>query len=72
MLVVHGLMDSPATWTPMINALRGDEQIRQNCQFWIYSYPSGYPYPHSAAILRSENAQAIEEVRRILKLYSAQ
>jgi pimeloyl-ACP methyl ester carboxylesterase len=53
-LVVHGLMDSPATWTPMINGLRGDEQIRRNYQFWFYSYPSGYPYPHSAAILRRE------------------
>ena len=53
-LVIHGLMDSPATWTPMINTLRGDEQVRKNFQFWIYSYPSGYPYPHSAAILRRE------------------
>ena len=59
-LVVHGLMDSPATWTPMINTLRGDERIRRNYQFWIYSYPSGYPYPHSAAILRSE-LDAIEK-----------
>ena len=53
-LVVHGLMDSPATWTPMINTLRADEEIRRNYQFWFYSYPSGYPYPHSAAILRRE------------------
>ena len=53
-LVIHGLMDSPATWTPMINTLRGDEQVRKNFQFWIYSYPSGYPYPYSAAILRRE------------------
>jgi pimeloyl-ACP methyl ester carboxylesterase len=53
-LVIHGLMDSPATWTPMINDLRGDEQIRRNYQFWFYSYPSGYPYPYSAMILRQE------------------
>ena len=53
-LVIHGLMDSPATWTPMINSLRGDEDIRRNYQFWFYSYPSGYPYPYSAAILRRE------------------
>jgi pimeloyl-ACP methyl ester carboxylesterase len=38
----------------MINGLRGDEQIRRNYQIWFYSYPSGYPYPHSAAILRRE------------------
>jgi pimeloyl-ACP methyl ester carboxylesterase len=53
-LVIHGLMDSPATWTPMINTLRSDEEIRRNYQFWFYSYPSGYPYPYSASILRHE------------------
>jgi pimeloyl-ACP methyl ester carboxylesterase len=53
-VVVHGLMDSPATWTPMINKLRGDPVIRQKYQFWYYSYPSGYPYPYSAAIMRRE------------------
>jgi pimeloyl-ACP methyl ester carboxylesterase len=53
-LVIHGLMDSPATWAPMLNNLRGDEQIRRNYQFWFYSYPSGYPYPYSASILRHE------------------
>lgn len=53
-LVIHGLKDSPATWAPMINTLRGDKGIRDNYQFWFYSYPSGYPYPYSAAILRKE------------------
>ena len=53
-LVIHGLMDSPATWTPMLNSLRGDPDIRRNYQFWFYSYPSGYPYPYSASILRRE------------------
>lgn len=53
-LVIHGLMDSPATWVPMLNALRGDAEIRRKYQFWFYSYPSGYPYPYSAAILRQE------------------
>jgi pimeloyl-ACP methyl ester carboxylesterase len=59
-LVVHGLMDTPATWTPMINTLRGDEEIRRNYQFWFFSYPSGYPYPYSAMLLRRE-LDAIEK-----------
>jgi pimeloyl-ACP methyl ester carboxylesterase len=59
-LVVHGLNSSPATYTPLINSLRADETIRRNYQFWFYSYPSGYPYPHSAAILRKE-LDAVEE-----------
>ncbi|MES2477161.1 MAG: hypothetical protein V4640_15355 [Verrucomicrobiota bacterium] len=53
-LVIHGLKDSPATWAPMINSLWADKEIRTNYQFWFYSYPSGYPYPYSAAILRKE------------------
>src|SRR6478735_2175209 len=52
--------DSPASYTPLINSLRDDETIRRNYQFWFYSYPSGYPYPHSAAILRKE-LDAIEK-----------
>ncbi len=54
LLVIHGLMDTPATWVPMLNDLRGDKDIRRNYQFWFFSYPSGYPYPYSAAILRKE------------------
>lgn len=53
-LVIHGLKDSQATWTPMINKLRGDPVIRKHYQFWFYSYPTGYPFPYSAAILRKE------------------
>lgn len=53
-LVIHGLMDSPSTWAPLIINLRSDPEIRRNYQFWFYSYPSGYPYPHSAALLREK------------------
>jgi pimeloyl-ACP methyl ester carboxylesterase len=54
LLVIHGLMDTPATWVPMVNDLRGDPDFRRNYQVWFYSYPSGYPYPYSALILRQE------------------
>ena len=53
-LFVHGLMDSHATWAPMLNVLRADPEIRKRYQFWFYSYPSGYPYPYSAAIFRKQ------------------
>lgn len=59
-LFVHGLMSTPATWVPLMSALRGDPEIRRNYQFWFYSYPSGYPYPYSALILRQE-LDAIEK-----------
>jgi pimeloyl-ACP methyl ester carboxylesterase len=53
-LVIHGLMDTPATWTPMINTLCGYADMRRNYQVWFYGYPSGYPYPYTAGILRHE------------------
>jgi len=53
-LIIHGLMDTPATWVPMFNHLIADEQIRRTYQLWSYSYPTGYPYPYTAAILRHE------------------
>jgi pimeloyl-ACP methyl ester carboxylesterase len=65
-LVIHGLKDSPATWVPMFNHLITDEQIRHNYQLWSYSYPTGYPYPYSAAILRRE-LDAIESRLRLRK-----
>lgn len=54
LLLVHGLLDTPATWVPMVNALRADPLIRKKYQIWVYSYPSGYPYPYSASLLRKE------------------
>jgi pimeloyl-ACP methyl ester carboxylesterase len=60
LLVIHGLMDTPVTWVPMVNDFRGDPDFRRNYQVWFYSYPSGYPYPYSATILRKE-LDAIEK-----------
>jgi hypothetical protein len=64
-LVIHGLKDSQATWTPMINKLRADPVIRKHYQFWFYSYPSGYPFPYSAAILRDELDQVEKQFPKL-------
>jgi pimeloyl-ACP methyl ester carboxylesterase len=53
-LFVHGLQDTPATWAPMYHSLIGDPVLRQKYQFWVFSYPSGFPYPFSASLLRKE------------------
>jgi pimeloyl-ACP methyl ester carboxylesterase len=53
-IFVHGLQETGASWTPMIDTLRNDPWIRKHYQFWFFSYPSGYPYPFSAALLRRE------------------
>jgi len=53
-LLVHGLDSTPATFARMYTNLLRDEEIRKRYQFWIFSYPSGYPYPYSAMLLRRE------------------
>lgn len=53
-LMIHGLQDTPASFAPMYYQLLEDPEIRKNYQFWVFSYPSGYPYPYSASMLRRE------------------
>ncbi|MCU0794476.1 MAG: alpha/beta hydrolase [Akkermansiaceae bacterium] len=59
-LLVHGLDSTPATFAPLYFQLIEDPLIRRNYQFWLFSYPSGYPYHYSAALLRRE----LDEVKR--------
>ncbi|MEI8294269.1 MAG: alpha/beta hydrolase [bacterium] len=51
---VHGLLCRPEAWTPAVNQLLADPQIRSRYQFWFYLYPTGLPVWWSAAKLRSE------------------
>ena len=51
---VHGLQDTPVSWVPMVNALWSDPVLRRNYQVSVFSYPSGYPIPYSALLLRRE------------------
>ena len=53
-LLVHGLQSTPAAWAPMVNAFWADPVIRRNYQIWVFGYPSGYPIPYSAALLRRQ------------------
>lgn len=53
-LFVHGLDSTPVTFAPMYFKLLEDKELRERYQFWMFSYPSGYPYPYSASLLRKE------------------
>lgn len=57
-ICIHGLGNSPATWAPLVEFLRGDPVIRENYQIWFYAYPSGLPYPLAASYLRKQLAEA--------------
>ena len=52
LIFIHGLGDSPITWVPMINGLNACPEIRAKYQVWVFRYPSGLPYPLSAALFR--------------------
>lgn len=60
LIFIHGLGNSPATWIPLVEFIRGDPVIRENYQIWFYAYPSGLPYPVAAARLRQQLAMARE------------
>jgi pimeloyl-ACP methyl ester carboxylesterase len=53
-VMVHGLMSSPATWAGMFNDLRGDPELRNRYQFWLFMYPTGLPIGYSTTILREQ------------------
>ena len=53
-LFVHGLESTPVAWAPMLNALWADPVVRRNYQVWAFSYPTGYPIPYSALLLRRQ------------------
>ena len=53
-LFVHGLQATPVTWVPMLNRFWTDPVVRRNYQVWVFNYPSGYPVPYSALLLRRQ------------------
>jgi pimeloyl-ACP methyl ester carboxylesterase len=61
-LMVHGLLSSPLTWTPLFNELRADPELRKHYQFWFYRYPTGNPYLLTAADLRQALARLRDDV----------
>ena len=61
-IFIHGLGDSPVTWVPMINGLNASPEIRAKYQVWVFRYPSGLPYPLSAALFREYHLHDLWEV----------
>ena len=53
-VLVHGLLSSPVTWTPVVNDMMADPEISRNYQFWVFVYPTSQPFAVTAAQLRSE------------------
>ena len=56
-VMVHGLWSSPVTWAQMYNDLRSVKELRNNYQFWFYSYATGQPFLYSAGKMRDDLAK---------------
>ena len=61
-IFVHGLRSSPAAWLKVMNEIRGDPDLRDRYQVWLFMYPTGTPFPYSAAKLRTQ----INQLRRVI------
>ncbi len=53
-ILVHGLFSRPEAWTPVLNGLLADPQIRKRYQFWFFFYPTGLPIWQSSMLLRRD------------------
>jgi len=53
-VLVHGLLSSPITWTPLVNDMMADEEFREKYQVWAYFYPTALPFIMPAADLRDK------------------
>lgn len=61
-VLVHGTASSAARWANMVNDLMEDPTIRQNYEFWFFSYATGNPIPYSALQLRHALQQAVQKL----------
>lgn len=53
-IMAHGLLSQPETFTEVYNALLADRKIRERYQFYFFYYPTGLPPLYPGAGLRRE------------------
>jgi pimeloyl-ACP methyl ester carboxylesterase len=58
-VMVHGLLSSPAAWSDIYNELRSDPNVRKRYQFWAFRYSTGAPFVKSAHELRDKLNQVM-------------
>jgi pimeloyl-ACP methyl ester carboxylesterase len=58
LVIVHGLMSRPRTWSQMINTILNNKKIREKYQIWFFAYPTGFPVLDSAHKLRTALREA--------------
>jgi hypothetical protein len=61
-VLVHGTASSAFRWADMVNDLNEDRLIRDNFEFWFFSYATGNPIPYSALALREALETAVRQL----------
>jgi pimeloyl-ACP methyl ester carboxylesterase len=61
-VLIHGTASSPFRWADMVNDLTEDRRIRENFEFWFFSYATGNPIPFSALLLRDALQAAVHQL----------
>ncbi|MBV9654284.1 MAG: alpha/beta fold hydrolase [Acetobacteraceae bacterium] len=61
-VLIHGTASSPFRWADMVNDLTEDERIRNNYEFWFFTYATGNPIPYSALLLRQALQDAVQQL----------
>lgn len=61
-VLVHGTLSSPATWSAMLNELSHDPTIVSRYQFWFFFYNTANPILHSGERLRRGLRNAVTEL----------
>src|SRR5262245_42733804 len=57
---IHGTASSAGRWADLVNDLLSDPRIRNNFEFWFFTYDTGNPVVYSAARLRQALQTAVQ------------
>lgn len=61
-VLVHGLLSDKFTWVDLANDLRSVPGFHDNFQIWAFQYPTGQTYIRSAAEMRRDLAQIVQQL----------
>ncbi|WP_342348843.1 hypothetical protein [uncultured Nitrospira sp.] len=61
---VHGTASGSGRWADMTNDLIVDPSIRNQFQFWFFSYDTGNPILYSAALFREILQKTVDQLQR--------
>lgn len=61
-VMIHGLISSPATYAEMSDAINADPKLREKYQLWYYFYPTGTPWLVTASKFRNSYRDLIKSL----------